>query len=932
MHSTYILEKTLGPFPQEAREQHMMLSGYPVGAQVTTPLNYTKAYPSHLADGGYVSWNDVSLSDRINSTMSDTWIYDSAKYRISFPDIRWESIRATEGWAGLQHHVLLHTTITIDPPRRDNSERIRPIYLLLSGIQCSHIAVFDASSPSIVPRWHTGNIYAYSDAPPTRIPLFFDSDGETKNSNSLLEGITLVEGETKKLDVLIGLDYEIRLFGDPLVFSNSTLPTIQADLHVALEFSNSSNDYTAEPVLQDTRLDPYMGTLELSTVCAIIGDPDSHVIPHFVNGLAYGDVLGIEVTSCAHDYWTVEQAKVGSSDEGVDHDLGFSLDIDSPVRLAPSQTRLISLRIKQTSPLPPGIHSLAITLNLISSDSILVDEPGHTLRTYISIVNHDSLWTEITHTEGILTSYTSVSNIPASAVVLPPNSTNLEVTSDTRILLAMHGAGVMHTSPFVAATLPRPAHTWVLIVQGLTPWGLDWREASRADTCSALRALVLRLVGTWNEEDYCTPHDPSVADPHVVEGKRIPVVAIGHSNGGQGALHLASSFPDSIPALIPAAGYTSARLYISTQHSRGAMYADASLQAIMRASLQGQDGDIIAGNLVLSRVHLVHGGDDENVPVWHSRERMALVKSWNPDADINFTEVPEKPHFWPRVFFDEPASSKISELVASPYAALRRQQTPFTFTVVWPSESGSMGGWRVRELTVPGRLARVRVDGTEVFTANVHGLSVNTSRAGLRHGWITIDNQRVELPDISVVWLRRDVQSKWEVVEPFSSYPSGPLSRILTSPTVISIIIPGTPNAYYRSLALRLAHNLSVYLKLDCVILNDKEALANSPLTGSVVVIGGYTNKYGLHVRSSSLQVLPDGTISISDAVYNRSGTAALSLYENHLYMDAVDEAGYERALQAFPLRTGVPGPEWVILGQVCNEKSYGGVYAAGYV
>ncbi|KAG8703698.1 hypothetical protein FRC09_004002 [Ceratobasidium sp. 395] len=242
-----------------------------------------------------------------------------------------------------------------------------------------------------------------------------------------------------------------------------------------------------------------------------------------------------------------------------------------------------------------------------------------------------------------------------------------------------------------------------------------------------------------------------------------------------------------------------------------------------------------------------------------------------------------------------------------------------------------MGGWRVRELTVPGRLARIRVDGTQVFTRNVHGLSVNTSKAKLEHSWITIDNQRVELPDISTVWLRRGVQSKWEVVEPFSSYPSGPLSRILTSPTAISIIIPSTPNAYYRSLALRLAHNLYVYLKLDCVILNDKEALANHPLAGSVVVIGGYPNKYGLHVRSSALQALPDGTISISDAVYGRPGTAALSLSKDHLYMDAVDEAGYERAVQAFPLRTGVPGPEWMILGEECNEKGYGGVYAAGF-
>jgi hypothetical protein len=87
----------------------------------------------------------------------------------------------------------------------------------------------------------------------------------------------------------------------------------------------------------------------------------------------------------------------------------------------------------------------------------------------------------------------------------------------------------------------------------------------------------------------------------------------------------------------------------------------------------------------------------------------------------------------------------------------------------------------------------------------------------------------------------------------------------------------------------------------------------------------------------------------ISGARYGQHGTAALSLhmvrhglvvgcrslvkpfhFQRHLYMDAVDEAGYERALQAFPIRTGVPGPEWMVLGEDCDQKGYGGVLAAG--
>jgi hypothetical protein len=48
--------------------------------------------------------------------------------------------------------------------------------------------------------------------------------------------------------------------------------------------------------------------------------------------------------------------------------------------------------------------------------------------------------------------------------------------------------------------------------------------------------------------------------------------------------------------------------------------------------------------------------------------------------------------------------------------------------------------------------------------------------------------------------------------------------------------------------------------------------------------------------------------------------------------MDALDLGGYERILRAFPLRTGVPGPEWMIIGPESDTRGFGGVVAAGWV
>ncbi|CUA68055.1 Guanine nucleotide exchange factor LTE1 [Kluyveromyces lactis NRRL Y-1140] [Rhizoctonia solani] len=926
------LLKVLGPFPQEAREQHFLNPGNPLDSDILLSLDFTKIFPSHLADNGFVNWINSSVSNSLveleDPTRENT---DSVHYSIVFPEIRWDSIRATEGWSGLQHHALLHTKIQLTPPQHPAAINVpRPNYLVLSASQCSYITVFDSRQKSPAPQWYACNIYDHSDVPPIRIPLksHFGSYFSRQNASSSTP-------ETLELSVFMSLDYEIRLFGDPTVFNNGTMPIIQADLSVKVEAEEQYLPDITETDILDSPTIP-LGQVSLPEGSPSQRDPcilvnhGACIFPHFVDGWAYGDAIGIEVTSCSEEYWSINLG--ASYIDALTNDY-IQFELAEPTRIAPSQTRLVSMNLVQNKPLMAPNASLILELYLHAESPS--HRSTHINTTTIPIRNHPELSQLPEDTQGILLTYHSVSGTPASAVVLPPPKDTHQITARSRILLALHGAGVMHTHPFWISSLPRPEHTWVLVVQGLTPWGLDWREASRADVCAVLRALVLRLVGTWREDDYCTTHDlvPDIVLPNrsPIPATTIPVVAIGHSNGGQGSLHLASSFPDCIPALIPAAGYTSARLYVPTQASRGSLFADATLQGIMRASLQGQDGDIIAGNLALSRVHLVHGGNDENVPVWHSRERMALIKTWNPNADVNMTEVPGKPHFWDTVFKDQPISGVIEELVAPPYTDLDMLPTPFTLTVVWPSESGSMRGWRIREATVPGRLSRIQVNGNSVGTTNVHTLSIELSKSGLKaSSLIILDHQSIEIPDRSFVWLYRGESKQWKITGPITSYPSGPLSSILTSAKPIALVIPAEHAEYYEIIALRIAHNLYTYLKLDCTILHDSEV--DGTLEGrSVVIIGGHHNQYGMATRSSPLRVSSDESISIAGERYSGAGIGALSLHKRHLYMDAFDPSGYERILRMFPLRTGVPGPEWMIVGPDCDKYGFGGALAAGF-
>ena len=78
---------------------------------------------------------------------------------------------------------------------------------------------------------------------------------------------------------------------------------------------------------------------------------------------------------------------------------------------------------------------------------------------------------------------------------------------------------------------------------------------------------------------------------------------------------------------------------------------DPSLRAILDSSLTPDDNDLFLTNLVDTPILAIHGcvflnweanrliqrphrGDDDNVPVWHTREAVSVIRTWNPDANV----------------------------------------------------------------------------------------------------------------------------------------------------------------------------------------------------------------------------------------------------------------------------------------------------------
>ena len=113
------------------------------------------------------------------------------------------------------------------------------------------------------------------------------------------------------------------------------------------------------------------------------------------------------------------------------------------------------------------------------------------------------------------------------AMIVPPLQSNLEHVSLPPVILATHGAGVDAESSFWTDSMPIRADGWAVLPTGKTEWGEDWHGGSMDDAWAARHALD-RIVGMLGIK---------ISDQTLL---------IGHSNGGQGAWHLAARYPDDV--------------------------------------------------------------------------------------------------------------------------------------------------------------------------------------------------------------------------------------------------------------------------------------------------------------------------------------------------------------------------------------------------
>ncbi|ORX36656.1 hypothetical protein BD324DRAFT_626687 [Kockovaella imperatae] len=707
--------------------------------------------------------------------------------------------------------------------------------------------------------------------------------------------------------MLIRAIYEIRLFGDPGL---DKVPTINLTI----------------------RTERQAQKVELLT--------GLEIVPSVVEGRMMGHWISIGVRVPA----TGENVDV----TGLSEDQGCSLATVSPTRIASGQTRMVALKVKTTGALLPGTTSISVTLQVRSIQT------GGTERLIWQIpIEHKSLADvlKITFAAPEEPIHGPPHSVAYTMIVPPsPAPSDLRNTADIPVNLALHGAGVTPEWEMWTSAPPKNG-AWSVLPMGRTEWGEDWHGGSMAEAWRAREVFgeMAAEVGVKVSEK---------------------TLLIGHSNGGQGAWHLAARYPDRIIGVIAAAGYTKIQDYVPYTESFSNHYADPALMGILNSSLTPYNNDLHHSNLVYTPKLALHGSADGNVPPRHSRLQASIIAAWSGDKDaVKVVDVPGKDHWWDGMLNEKPILNFIQKLRhTTPLSWAEMRKKGFTLTCANPAESGSMAGIRIADVLIPGRLARL-----DVNTQSIPGqrdaclvlLSTNVKRIEITpvagcSGKVFIDGVPVNVvPETGSVhnYISSDRPGRgfgWDLVDLSEHSPvcdsqlglQGPVLRILASRGPI-VIAHGNDDRSL-SLAKRIAHDLFVYHRIDAEIITSDEASKNEyhPVSGqgNIIVLGKKwkdpDESESTRPSSASPNTSSDeGLITFAGRLIEEHGTGLIALrpiVHGHfrglqLHVVGNDDVGLELAARLVPIRTGVCIPDWAIVSPRCQWQGAGGLIGAGF-
>ncbi|KAK4694170.1 hypothetical protein P7C70_g8782, partial [Phenoliferia sp. Uapishka_3] len=697
------------------------------------------------------------------------------------PQIRWNALRSTAGWSILQHQRFYTTTLLVPT---SSSPTTTYAISLFTGAEFS---IRKKTSMDKRTRWYNGNMYSYPHTAPHFIPL-----------NS-------------------GQEYEITV-------------TYHHDMRIAGEAREDG-----VPVGR------WRLSLERVEEERVRFEEQGCVVPGVLRGVVLGKVVGIELRNPSPK--SVEIVSVNTIGEEVRclqrfpifvyrNDIlppQISLSLVNRTMLAPYQSLLLPLHLTQTQLLHTNSslshHSIPLILSLSPSNPLFSSTYNLSL----------TLSLPLSPPRGpLLSTFLSNTQTPSYSLYTPPKRVD---TKDPGTILGLHGAGVdpATSTEWTMQSVPQRESEWMVWPIGLTAWGYDWHGGSLRDAKLAVKNLeVVKELWAKAMSLQYSPSD---------EGEEKRSAVFGHSNGGQGAWYYMSHFPDEVLGGVPASGYVKIQDYVPYNFAIGRHYRDSALTGVMDSSLSQFDNDLHASNLAGLPILSRHGGDDDNVAVQHSRQLVGIVERWAGNASaITYSEVPGAGHWFDGVFDSPLVKTFFDSLFAKNATLPTKEDFEFTLTVANPDDSGSMNGFKIVELEIPGRLARITVrifpdqitgaSSASLRTRNVRSFSINQTILASRLG-VTLSSLIVNhlpptslLPGNSLQSFTLDSKTIQSFSTAIRARRYGPLLSILSSPSPLQIIIGTTGSKetteHLESIATRIAHDALVYGKISSVVRRDR--------------------------------------------------------------------------------------------------------------
>ena len=317
------------------------------------------------------------------------------------------------------------------------------------------------------------------------------------------------------------------------------------------------------------------------------------------------------------------------------------------------------------------------------------------------------------------------------------------------LVLSLHGAGV---EAIGQARAYKPKD-WAYIVAATNrrPYGFDWEDWGRLDALEVL-AEASRLFGTDPARTYLT----------------------GHSMGGHGTWQVGATVPGLWAAIAPSAGWRSFSSYGS-----GVVYKDPSpVEKMLARANNPSETTALARNFLHYGVYILHGDQDDNVPVDQARFMRELLGKFHPD--FGYYERPGAGHWWGNECVDWPPLFEfLKERVRPADAEVKRVE----FVTANPGISSRSRWVEILAQTRPLDYSKVVIDKDEmgkVFkgtTENVARLAIDVPSVAAGSALtLEIDGSRVEVSAVlgtARICLERG-EKGWLITGPPGSGQKGP--------------------------------------------------------------------------------------------------------------------------------------------------------------